>query len=122
METVVGEGGAPLATAAGQTTGNASVATIATKVSPVASLANPAVLSLGDTAAHAFASQACTLGAYVAASPANTALVYVGGSSVTTSIGTPLAPGDRIWLPVSNTSAVYAITGTATQTLTATAC
>lgn len=82
-------------------------------------------LSLGDTAAHAFASATGTIGIMVSAPLGNTAAIYCAlGSGVTsgnTGKGIELQPGDREIFPVANASTVNCITATATQNVHAVA-
>ncbi len=69
------------------------------------------------------AAKPCQLGAYVSAPIANTKPIYVSFSGAgTTSLGVELNPGDREWFPVLNTSQLWCVTGTATQTAQVLAC
>lgn len=56
-------------------------------------------------------------GIVVKALSTNTAVVYVGDSSVTTSDGFPLSANESISLPVDDPSKVYCISGTSSQVL-----
>lgn len=73
-------------------------------------------LSLNDTASHTFSSTVASVGCWVSAPLANTAAIYCAfSSSVTTSTGIELQPGDREFFPVTNANKISCITGTATQ-------
>lgn len=80
-------------------------------------------LALADTNAHAFASAKTSINLAVFSAPlANTKPVYLGrASTVTTSTGIELQPGDSATLPCRDVSEWYAITGTATQNVHAVA-
>lgn len=69
-------------------------------------------LALASTAAAAFASSNATVNLVIVNAPiANTLPVYVGlSSSVTTSTGIELNPGDSVTLPVNNASRIYCVT------------
>jgi hypothetical protein len=52
------------------------------------------------------------------ADPSNADTIYIGSSgSVTTGNGYPLAPGETLSLEIDDIQKVYAISGTAAQTL-----
>ncbi len=76
-------------------------------------------ISLGtaNVAVQAIA-KPCVVGCWVSFPLANTKPVYVGhGSGVTTTTGVEYQPGDRDYFPVANTSQLWFVTGTATQTV-----
>ena len=56
-------------------------------------------------------------GLMLQASPANTAPVYVGDSTVTVSTGMWLLPGSSMFIPVNDASDVYVISAVAGQTV-----
>jgi hypothetical protein len=60
---------------------------------------------------------AANAGLMVQAPSTNTASIFVGDSSVTTSTGIELEPGKGITLPLQDESAVYGIVASGTQNL-----
>ena len=68
--------------------------------------------------AVALTSNAASQGVLIKSLSSNTGTVYVGPSTVTTSNGYPLAPGESISYPVSNSNLVYII-GTNTSDVVA---
>ena len=90
---------------------------VAGTVNTVAS--NPSSVYAGqqtcNITAAALPSQALANGVVVKALKTNTAIVYLGGPSVTTATGYPLVAGESISYAVSNLSAVYLICQNATD-------
>lgn len=69
------------------------------------------------TSAVQLPSNALTEGVIVRALSTNSVSIYIGPSGVTTSTGHELLPGESTSVAVSNTNAIYAISGTASQGL-----
>lgn len=81
---------------------------------PASFVANQATVG---TSAAALPSNALTEGVIVRALSTNTVSIYIGPVGVTTSTGHELLPGESTSVAVSNTNAIYAISGTAAQGL-----
>ncbi len=108
------------ATAANQTTGNASLATLAGAVAgtevqvDVLTVGIPSSLYHGQTTVTTAgtevalgASQALLSGVTVKALHGNTGMIFVGANPVTSSTGFALAAGEQIFLEISNVATVY---------------
>jgi len=72
------------------------------------------------TSAAALASHAFSSGFTVKALSTNAAIVYVGGSGVTSSTGYPLSAGDSISYTLANSGSVYIVGGNTTDVVAVT--
>ena len=86
-----------------------------TSVDSLAGMTGEVSVPTGSAAAITATSFTCKSGVLVLSLPANTATVYIGDSTVTTSNGLPLAPGDRIFIPVINPASIFVISGSSGQ-------
>jgi hypothetical protein len=66
-----------------------------------------------DSAQHQVASGACTYGFYLANDPDSADRLYYGKTGVDATHGDVLEPGERIWLPVSDSGAIYVMAAAA---------
>ena len=56
-----------------------------------------------------------TQGIYIQSRADNTSNVYIGGPGVTSANGMLIVPGDRLFLPISSTSGLYAVSVSGSQ-------
>lgn len=119
MEIVVGEGGVPLATAAGQTAGNASAAAAKTNLDAIkAAVAPVAAPSIANKTIATTATQldaaATTRGVVVISLPlsAGSAIRVGTRDGVTTSTGVQVAPGQSKPFLCANANLLWAIVET----------
>ena len=79
-------------------------------------------ITAGNGSAVQGADFACAIGAYVSLAAGASHKVRVGDSTVTTTTGLELSPGDVVFLPVANLNHLYAISeDAATQQVDVTA-
>ena len=70
-----------------------------------------------STSVVALPSVSLTNGVVLMATSSNTGTVYVGGSTITSSTGFPLAAGQSVYYAVSNLSAIYVLGTNTSDTL-----
>lgn len=116
MEHVTGEAGIPLATAAAQTTGNASAASAAASLAPVA--APPAIARTDLTTVATLASLPCTRGFWLS-NPSTVRIYYAlaSGTAVTAAGANCtgfVEGGERKWFGYANTDLLQVVSSSGT--------
>lgn len=69
------------------------------------------------TSAQLFDQYKAVVGVVLTADPANASTIYIGDESVTINNGTPLVPGEKISLPVSDPYSIYAVAASGSNIL-----